>query len=261
MSLPLPSSLSESKAPAIDRDFVMISAGSLFKFPSLPFNRRYVLALTSPQPLIRTPKGKKGRLVKKGSSTNASLPPSLECVVTKTHTFRYLCEISGVLNISVTDRYIRGACGGVCTVANTTFQSWAGSIRIHSLTLWLPASTSAAQAVDMYWSSAGTEFIKDSEVIRVIPEGITVTGPMRFTPPRNTLAGDWISDAGSATILFGLSVPNGTVVDFHVSFTLANNLTAVTSSIAAGVLGTVYYLALDGSSSNHLVPQGVPTTH
>jgi hypothetical protein len=192
---------------------------------------------------------------------NVQLPPEFQCVLTVRHKYYFLVEVSGVANVSINDRYIRGAIGGICTVANSKVMPWAGSIKLHSIVLWPSAVSGSSGACDLYWVSTGTEFIKDDEKFRVLPEGITETGPLKFTPPAKSLAGEWISDSGSATNLAGLSAPNGTVVCLDVSFTLANNITAVLATVASGTLGSVYYLALDGPTSNLVVPLGVPTTH
>jgi urea transporter len=57
-----------------------------------------------------------------------------------------------------------------------------------------------------------------------------------------------------------LSVVEGAVIDLAVDFTLSGQFEAFTQVVATAVVGTVYYLALDGPSSNTLVPVGVPTT-
>jgi len=248
---PSPSS-SESKDAALDDETFVLAA----PFASAPFDKyRFVKA-----PIIRSPpRSHWMSKLKKGGNT--SLPPEFQAVLTKRHRFYFLVEVSGVTSVSVNDRYIRGACGGICTVANSKLMPWAGSIRVHSLTMWLPVVASSTASCDVYWVSTGTEFVKDDEKFRLIPEGVTVTGPMYFTPPAKSLAGDWISDAGAATNLFGLVAPNGTVVCLDVEFTLANNMVAIAQTIVSGTLAVPYYLALDGPTSNTLVPQGVPTTH
>jgi hypothetical protein len=240
---PSPSTISESKEAAIDDETFVFAA----PFVSASKRLQYVKDLS---PL---------RL--RGPKSGMSLPPEFQAVMTQHHKFYFLVEVAGVTSVSINDRYIRGACGGICTVANSKVQPWAGSIRINSITCWLPVVSGSTASADCYWVSTGTEFIKDDEKFRLIPEGVTVTGPMRFTPPPRSLAGDWISDAGAATNLLGLVAPNGTVVCLDVSFTLANNIVAVNQTVASGTLGAVYYLALDGPTSNTLVPQGVPTTH
>jgi hypothetical protein len=57
-----------------------------------------------------------------------------------------------------------------------------------------------------------------------------------------------------------LTCPDGSIIDVSISWTLANNIGATSiTGITTAVLGSVYYLGLDGTSGN-VVPVGVPTT-
>jgi len=196
----------------------------------------------------------------RGRSSGSSLPPSFEAVVSMRHTFYFLAESGSPIGVIISDRMIRAACGGICTVGNSKLLPWASTIKVHSLTLWNPSTTTAGTQSDVYWVSTGTGFVRDAEKFRVTPEGVTNTAPTRFYPPEKSLVADWIADDGTATNLFGIACLNGAVLALDVSFTLSNNLIAVASTITTGTLANVYYLALDGPSSNKLVPQGVPTT-
>jgi len=193
-------------------------------------------------------------------SMNISIPPPFEATMTLRHRFYFLVEASPSVSAVITDRMIRGACGGICTAANSKVMPWASTIKVNAVDVWPPASTAAGTTADVYWVSTGTEFVKDEEKYRVVPEGVTVTGRMRFTPPPQMLISDWIADAGAATGVFGVVLLNGTVVVLDVSFTLSNNFVGVTNTVGVGTLSSIYYLALDGPSSNKIVPQGVPTT-
>ncbi len=51
------------------------------------------------------------------------------------------------------------------------------------------------------------------------------------------------------------------MIDVDIDFTLAANFTPQAfTGFTTVVLGTFYYLALDGRASNKLVPVGLPTT-
>ncbi len=155
---------------------------------------------------------------------------------------------------------IGAACGGICTVVNSVHTMWASSIRVHSLSVWNPGSTTVQNSAQVVWFGVGTLQAKDEGKIASIPTGITVTAPVNSKPPRQSLAWDWQTTVSNTNTLFQLIVDAGCVIDMAVSFTLGNNLGIHATTIATGVLGTIYYLALDGPSSNKLVAQGVPTT-
>jgi hypothetical protein len=62
--------------------------------------------------------------------------------------------------------------------------------------------------------------------------------------------------------VFFISCVQGAVIDLAVEFTLGNQFgVSAIAGIATVAVGTIYYLALDGPSNNHLAPIGVPTTH
>jgi len=98
-------------------------------------------------------------------------------------------------------------------------------------------------------------------MIESIPEGITTTDAMVFKPPAKSLASFWLGDVDSATQVFALSTSPGSIVDVSLSFRLCNVYSSASVAVATAVIGTVYYLALDGPSSNTYVPVGIPTTH
>jgi hypothetical protein len=61
--------------------------------------------------------------------------------------------------------------------------------------------------------------------------------------------------------VFLITCTVGSVVDVHVSFRTSGAIAAGTHSVTTATLGNIYYLALDGPSSNVYVPVGLPTTH
>ncbi len=173
------------------------------------------------------------------------------------HVFRFAVGPgASVLPITVADLF--GICGGICTVANSTFQPWSGSVRLHSIRVYLGSSSTGFTLCQIAWAIAASTYIPDEEWNEMQPEGMATPMALTFKPPKGSLASNWFSGNSGNVCLF--SCPAGTIVDVDVSFRLSNQFTANTISITTGTLGHVYYGYLDGASSHTIQPQGVPST-
>jgi len=60
--------------------------------------------------------------------------------------------------------------------------------------------------------------------------------------------------------MFNITTNAEAIIDLAVDYRISNVFSPVASTVAAGTLGSVYYLALDGPSSNKLQVVGLPTT-
>lgn len=192
----------------------------------------------------------------------ASLPPTLDAVITCRHTFGFqvITGFSALLNI--TGGNIAGAIGGYCTITNSRVTCAASSIKIHRVTVWPAQQNSPQNPPEIVWFSPITAMEKDASKYEVLPAGISVTAPVSTVPPRGTLCADWFSSvSGASQPVFGLAnLAAGDVLHLDVSWTQSNNLLGVDRTVATGVLGTMYYLFLDGSTSHQIQPIGKPTT-
>jgi len=200
----------------------------------------------------------KGKFARK-VSMRAMLPPELDPTPHCRKVFRFGVAATGTYSITIGS--VLGACGGICSIASSKLQPWASSFRINRVVVYPSVGTGVYTFFD--WTPSGSSgYVPDTATICNIPDGVSVTGPMRFIPPARSLAGDWINPASftASTQLVGCTVHIGSVVDLEIEFTLSNVSEATNVTIASGTLGAVYYLALDGPSSNKLIPQGLPTT-
>jgi len=187
------------------------------------------------------------------------MPPMINSVVKLRHTFRYAAS-AAVTATNVTANFVFGAIGGICTVANTTVTCWANSFRIRKMTVWAGASTTNDD-VDVIFTDTSTDYFEDREMLVDIPAGITVERALVFTPPKTSICNFWVASSLATNTVMTLTVGSGSIVDMDVEFTLGSgNLTNKTQTVATGVLGTTYYLALDGTTNHKLVPRGVQTT-
>jgi len=193
----------------------------------------------------------------KGSAT--SLPPQIEITPNVRHVYRFVSNNANA--VSVTNQDILGAIGGICTVANSTVRLWATSFKLNSVKMWPSANTTTTPTyTDISWG-AGAYGSKDSELLKAVPGGCSVTGLVTFTPPKGSFATNWISNTISGNyIIMSLQCSVGSILDVDLSFTLCNQVAPANSSIATGTLGSIYYLFLDGSTTHQIQPYGLPFT-
>lgn len=204
---------------------------------------------------------KGGRRRKAGKSSAQLLPPPIETTMKQRHRFRFYAS-AAVSGASITPQILAGVAGGICTVTNSTITCWASSLRCRRITIW-PAVGSAAgvgTSADITWAADGTLFSKDEYKVDALPQGITIDRPVSSVPPAGTLGKFWQAPSGTNT-LATISAPSGSIVDIWVEFTLSNQNSSTSLTVATAVLGTIYYLSADGPGANKLVPLGLPTTH
>jgi hypothetical protein len=245
-----------------------------FKFPAVEAGRENKLSETKAlvgRGLRGISRGRRGRMgVRKGGNKGgakrglvARLPPNLKTVVTCHHIFRFGCTATKS-EYTVSWGNLVGALGVVGTVTNSTVVALASSIRLHSLHIWNGISATNALRSEVVWATpSGGVFTKDDSTMESVPTGVTQDTVAVFRPPRNSVWSDWFSagTVGSASsVIFTITVPVGSIIDMSVSWTMANNIGATSiSGLTTVTLGSVYWLALDGTTAQ-MPPLGVPTT-
>jgi len=188
-----------------------------------------------------------------------SLPPSLQATPEVSHVFRF---VSTGTSAVITVGNILAALGNTCTVANTTVASWAACFRIIAIHTWsaADAGNAGAKLAEVNWQAGSSGQQMDEQKITNIPKGVSVTDCQSFQPPAKSLAGFWIESSQATSNVMALTVAAGTVVDLQVKYRTSNVFTPINTGVSSGVLGSPYYLPLDGSG-NTLQAQGLPTTH
>jgi len=194
-----------------------------------------------------------------GRKISLSLPPMLDTSVETRHTFRFRIS-TAVSSVGVGLGGVLGAMGVVGKVANTSVANIHSCARLIGFRVWLPAVVGSDGFLLDWFGDAG--YVPDSAVDSIIPDGITSTGCMAFSPPKNSLASFWLNSQNIVlgTSLFSISGPVGTIIDMRVAGRLSNNVGTSTISVATAAVGTMYYLALDGPGSNKIQPVGLPST-
>jgi len=185
--------------------------------------------------------------------------PELQCSVVINHKYWFECTTGESVNISLLDLF--GALGGICTVANTTLTTWTGLLRLRKIEIYESAqSVSTVNSVVNWYTNSNSNLADKLLLNSSIPYDLPSKNVA--IPPKNSLASFWWnSSASSSLAFFGIQTAVGSIIDVTIESTLGNNAGGYQPTIATGTLGGDYYLALDGASSNKLVPIGLPTTH
>lgn len=202
----------------------------------------------------RVRSGRKPQGAARRSVATASIP-QINTNIKLSHRYRFLAT-SALTNVGVDAQDLLGAIGGVCTVANTTLSFLAKTMRIQSIEIWSPTATSTTGVTcSIEWLSTNSPSIEVSDT------SINVSEPAHIltSPPKLSLAAFWQQTA--STDLFIINCPGGSVVDIRLSYVLCDQTTASSSRpITTGTLGRQYYLAMDGPTTNLLVPVSLSTT-
>jgi hypothetical protein len=212
----------------------------------------------------------KRRIAKQGgrSSKRARIEPSMRLIhppqirsnPQMRHKYRFSVGSAGTYVITNSDVLL--ACGTICTVTNSTVAAIFSSFRIRSIEVWggFVGSSTANSPVTVAcnWNGAPV-FVANAEVSDT---SVSAAYPAHIVarPPKNTNASFW--QTASTNSLFDLVVPTNAMIDLEVDLIMSDNQDAlVQTGLATATLGTEYFLALDGPSSNELVPVSLNTTH
>jgi hypothetical protein len=205
----------------------------------------------------RTPK-KQGRRPKRNSARDVK-PRQIRSNIIVSHRFRYTSTSGNPVTITQTN--LLSACGVVGLVVNSTVNCIASTVRLREIEIWTPpaAQGSAATCSAQFSTSTGAESIEevsDTTVSTAVPAHI------KFRPSRTCIASFWDSPAtGNTTPVLILTAPAGSIVDCLLDFILTDTFaTPNVIGVVTDVVGTLYWLALDGPVSNQLIPTSLRTT-
>lgn len=204
------------------------------------------------------PKGMgRGRRSRQHRGVVPRLPPAIDVVPVVPFRLRYRVAVGS--NATITRKLLAGALGGIVTVANTTLTCWASSARLSRVILW-PGTAGGAQ-IRPADGTAEQSLQRDRNMVDQMPDGVTTTAPIVFTPNRKSYLAEWqmLSD-NSSDGLFTLGVVEGVIIDVEGVFTLnqQHNASPVTITISSGALGSSFWLSLDGA--NNVQVLGLPST-
>jgi hypothetical protein len=185
---------------------------------------------------------------------NGDHPPQLRTNVIVKHRYRFTSTSATPQNVTQVD--ILGIGGAVCSVANTTLRMIYDTVKLHSVEVWAPpASQGAASTCSLEWIG-GTYFahteVSDSS------NSVAEPAHIKAVPPAGSDASFWMN--GTVSDIMTLTCPVGSIIDVVCSHLLIDTGVAGTAyTVAAGSLGALYYLPLDGASDVYL-PTSLTTT-
>ncbi len=181
-------------------------------------------------------------------------PPQLRTNVILKHRYRFTSTNASPQTII--DNDVVGIAGAVCSVANSSLSMIAASVKIHSIEIWSPpASQGTAATCSVEWLSTYSPSIEVSDTT------VSVSKPahVKAQPPPGSAAAFWINP-GNVQNIMKITAPVGSIIDVKCTHVLLDTGTAGTSyAVAAGTLGALYYLPLDGSSDTY-IPTSLTTT-
>jgi hypothetical protein len=186
-------------------------------------------------------------------------PPEINSTLVHTHVIRFSLAANAVAT-PITGGGILAAAGGICTVANTTVVPFHTCAKIHKVEIFNNQGAAESHAF-IDWAGGG-QFNVDDEKIRSIV-GSANSNYLISRPPRMSDAGRGFNNSAAGVTFFFVTAPAAAIVDLTVTLWSANNIASISRGVAAGILGNIYYLALDsltGAGTHNFVPEGLPTT-
>lgn len=184
-------------------------------------------------------------------------PPKLVTTVEIRRTFRF--QSTNATTTVISNNNILGALGVCGYVTNSLGRTMTDAFKLHRVRLWGPTVSGTATTVSILWNSASifesssNKLVTDTSVSESYPAFVD------SVPPLNSNSAFW-QTASSSGLLY-LTVPVGGIIDIDVSYTLCDGAGGgVGITLATVVLGTYYYLALDGPTTAHYTPIGLATT-
>jgi len=188
-------------------------------------------------------------------------PPAIVPNAHIRQTLRFV-NTAGNSNLPVSATGILGALGVVCSVTNTSGVLIAGSFKLHRIRVWAPAnpvSANPGSTISIQWTSTGAVAVNQTDLMQS-DSSINPSYPpfLDVKPPPGTQAKFWNQNTGN--VMFVVASPQYSIIDVSLEYVLTDNSPINTTTLTVGVLNSLYYLALDGRTSNTLIPQSLPTT-
>jgi hypothetical protein len=182
-------------------------------------------------------------------------PPQAKTNVRFGHRFRFSVPATGYSG-NITAAQVLATFGTICTVTNTTVSPQAQSFRIRRIKAWAsPQSQGASATVALSWFGSGNSpNLEVSDTTLSVSENACIN----TSPPPESLASFW--QTGVGTTLFRITLPVGAILDIHADIILNDGETKGSYTVATGVLASTYYLALDHSVSDLIIPVSLQTT-
>jgi hypothetical protein len=192
---------------------------------------------------------------RRSAATRSFHPSQLKSNIQKHHKFRFIA--TAAYNGTITTKQMLGAAGVIADVLNTTGIAKNYSLKVKQIEIWTPPpSQGASTTCSVEWVGAGyqpnMEFSDSSN-------SVAEPAHVRCRPPPQTNASFW-ANGGTTQVFLNIAVPIGSILDLDLDLIENDGETPVTFALATAALGATYYLALDHTISDVLVPVSLTTT-
>jgi len=204
-------------------------------------------------------RSKRSRKPRGPSLMALSRPPQINSNIIVRHKFRFT-NTGSTSAIPIYTTELISAMGAMGTTTNSTVTCFFLSARLIKVEAWANTSASNTSAgVLLKWGSnnnyTGTREVSDLTNNPSSPAHIIAR------PPKDSMPAFWFN-AQSSFNIFTIGIAPGGIIDVSLEGVLSDqDLAPLAVAVATAVIGTTYYLALDGPSTNQFVPVGLVSTH
>jgi hypothetical protein len=209
------------------------------------------------RPLVLT-KRQMARRRKDGRVVNGVLLPPM--IQTSIHllrrTTRFVSTSASATSIQV--RGLLASLGCVCYTVNAAMRTLFSSVRLLKVEIWTEPTNASADNSSLVWVPTNVNE-PDFEYVDA-NMGTSLVGHQIHVPPKDSKSAWWHNTASETDVIFSISCPIFSVIDVTVEATSSNNENGSAVAIATGIVGNIYYGALDAASTHRYPPTGLPTT-
>jgi len=186
-------------------------------------------------------------------------PPSYISNLVVHKTFRFISTAAGTFNITPANLCSLMVIG---TTTNTSATMLFERVRLRRVEMWAAPSTAALGVpvqISVAWSGTGGGTQGNDQIHSDTSIGLTRVAHVRAQPSVGTQTSQWSNGDSTGTgvnVLFTLVVVVGTVIDVTVDLACTNDIRVTNNTVALTtvVLSQLYYLALNNTGTNTLVP-------
>lgn len=201
------------------------------------------------------------RLMEKDALANRM--PQFQSTVHVKHHFRYQVATNGFSGNITRANLLNIMTTGTTTGGTTQASRMFSGVKLNRVELRSIGTNPGAgndtliQTTSIEWTST---YGPSSELS---DSGTALHPPMIITsPPKQSLASFWsLTGSNETDVIMVLNLPASSSVDIWVEAIVQDGQAVVEVALSAATLGVVYVLALDGPSTNRIVPVSYTTTN
>jgi len=174
---------------------------------------------------------------------------------------------------SITGGDILGSAGVYTQTVNSSVVPWYTSFKIHRIRVWAyttssdPTELPVSISLEFGGGAVSAAAFGSNKLYNDVSLNAAQPAFLDVVPPRGSAASFWNVD--TANIMFiltaaqsGIGAAGSVILDLDLSLQTIGDASGNSIAVATAAAGSNYFLALDGPSSNTLIPVApLPTTH